>query len=68
MQEVPRPHYKEESQGQKKKGEREKTWLASVDVIAHARPGMNPVACKAAIEQAARDAGLPVPVVAAVAG
>lgn len=30
--------------------------------------GMNPVACKAAIEQAARDAGLPVPVVAAVAG
>jgi len=29
---------------------------------------MNPVACKAAIEQAARDAGLPVPVVAAVAG
>jgi hypothetical protein len=30
--------------------------------------GMNPLACKAAIEQAARDAGLEVPVVAAVTG
>jgi hypothetical protein len=31
-------------------------------------PGMNPLACKAAIEQTARDAGLPVPRVAAVTG
>jgi len=30
--------------------------------------GMNPVACKAAIEQAAKEAGLPVPTVAAVVG